>query len=249
LIFFLFLKKIKMQCASRVVNNTYSQKFGDNHHIFYVEQRCTTMSNSSVCILCSTKTDTKTQTSRKFNHGTINEPLPDNSHIYGSKWYNNIVKKYQTPSADIIEFAEKYQRTARMGSVVTVVPETVVPLVPETVVPVTVVPIVPETLVTETFVPEVPVAPKKRVRKKKPVICDTLIKEVSLPTHIEKTLEEVETYNIEYIKLHQIEHNGTTYFKDNKNKLYRKIKDDIGPYVGRLDKNSIIDIPDSDNEN
>ena len=89
----------------------------------------------------------------------------------------------------------------------------------------------------------------KRVRKKKPVICDTLIKEVSLPTHIEKTLEEVEAYNIEYIKLHQIEHNGTTYFKDNKNKLYRKIKDDIGPYVGRLDKNSIIDIPDSDNEN
>jgi len=245
LIFFLFLKKIKMQCASRVVNNTYSQKFGDNHHIFYVEQRCTTMSNSSVCILCSTKTDTKTQTSRKFNHGTINEPLPDNSHIYGSKWYNNIVKKYQTPSADIIEFAEKYQRTARMGSVVPLVP--VVTLVPAvTVVPVT---SVPETVVPVTVVPEVPLAPKKRVRKKKPVICDTLIKEVSLPTHIEKTLEEVEAYNIEYIKLHQIEHNGTTYFKDNKNKLYRKIKDDIGPYVGRLDKNSIIDIPDSDNKN
>ena len=231
-----------MQCASRVVNNTYSQKFGDNHHIFYVEQRCTIMSNSPVCILCSTKTDTKTQTSRKFNHGTIHEPLPDNSHIYGSKWYNNIVKKYQTPSADIIEFAEKYQRTARMGSVVTVVPvEPVIPVIP--VIPVApLAPLAPLATV-------VPVVPIKRARKKKPVICDTLIKEVSLPTHIEKTLEEVEAYNIEYIKLHQIEHNGTTYFKDNKNKLYRKIKDDIGPYVGRLDKNSIIDIPDSDNEN
>ena len=37
-------------------------------------------------------------------------------------------------------------------------------------------------------------------------------------------------------------------FKDSKNKLYKKIKDKIGTYVGRLHNDSIVDIPDSDDE-
>jgi len=55
----------------------------------------------------------KVQTSRKFNHGTIHEPIPDNSHIYGSTWYYNAVKKYGEPSNDSITMAEQYQQNAR----------------------------------------------------------------------------------------------------------------------------------------
>ena len=79
-------------------------------------------------------------------------------------------------------------------------------------------------------------------------------KEVTMPTHIETKIEYIDTdgFNIEYIKLTQFEHNGSIYFKDNKNKLYKKIKDKIGQYIGRFNPeiNSIdTDIPDSDDEN
>ena len=81
-------------------------------------------------------------------------------------------------------------------------------------------------------------------------------KEVSLPTHIETKLEEVDIdgYKIEYVKLAVFEVGQATYFRDSvKNKLYKKIKErGIGAYIGRWnpDTDSIIaDIPDSDNEN
>ena len=71
-----------------------------------------------------------------------------------------------------------------------------------------------------------------------------------MPTHIETKLEEINTEDsrIEYIRLISFEHNGSMYFK-NKNKVYKKIKDKIGQYVGKLYNDSIIDIPDSDDEN
>jgi hypothetical protein len=67
-------------------------------------------------------------------------------------------------------------------------------------------------------------------------------------------MEEVDSsgYSIEYIKLTVFDANGTSYFRDAiKNKLYKKVKDKIGVYVGRWnpDTDSIIaDIPDSDEE-
>jgi len=199
-----------MRCISRVTDDTYSQKFGDGYHNFYVEQRCTVMSPSEICSLCSVKTATKVQHSRKYNHGTINTPIPDHSHIYGSKWYEDAVKKYTAPAQNVIAFAEQYKRN--------------------------------------TYLATIPPTPKKR----RPVVVKTELihKELSIPTHMEKTLEYVDTdgFNIEYIKLHQIEYNGNTYFKDSKNKLYKKIKDNIGPYVGRLEGSDIINIPDSDEE-
>jgi hypothetical protein len=80
-------------------------------------------------------------------------------------------------------------------------------------------------------------------------------KEVSLPTHIESKLEEIDSegFSIEYIKLSVFEVGQATYFRDSsKNKLYKKIKEKgIGNYVGRWnpDTESIItDIPDSDEE-
>jgi hypothetical protein len=107
--------------------------------------------------------------------------------------------------------------------------------------------------------------PKKKISNKKEpdTPYSTLVnstnqlihKEVSLPTHIETKLEEIdsEEFQVEYIKLTLFETNGSTYFRDNnKNKLYKKIKDKgIGAYIGRWnpDTDSIIhNIPDSDDE-
>jgi hypothetical protein len=79
--------------------------------------------------------------------------------------------------------------------------------------------------------------------------------EVCIPTHIEKTLETVDTdgYEIEYVRLTKFEHNGIKYFRDmKKQKLYERVKDtSVGKYVGRYDSYSdsiIEDVPDSDSE-
>jgi len=79
-------------------------------------------------------------------------------------------------------------------------------------------------------------------------------KEVVLPTHIEAKLDEFDAdgYEIEYVRLTPFEANGTTYFRDStKNKLYKKVKDKIGEYVGRWNPDNekiYSDVPDSDAE-
>ena len=198
-----------MRCISRITDDTYSQKFGNNHNKFYIEFRCNLPCDDLICSKCVDKSG-KVQTSRKFNHGTIYEPIPDISHIYGSKWYHNAVKKYGEPSNDSITLAEKYQLDARKESEIN--EEKVI-----------------------------------RVRPKA-LKAEYITKEVSMPTHIETKMEEIEGDKIEYIKLVKITHNSLLYYKDNKNKLYKNVNNKIGSYVGRLHNDSIVDIPDSDDE-
>jgi len=69
-----------------------------------------------------------------------------------------------------------------------------------------------------------------------------------MPTHIETKMEEIEVDKIEYVKLVNIKHNSLLYYKDNKNKLYKNVNNKIGCYVGRLQNDTIVDIPDSDDE-
>ena len=296
-----------MKCISRYTDNTYAQQFGDGRHKFYLEFRCNRpcLKNMDCCAKCAEKTDTKLQTSRKFKHGNINEPIPDNSHMFGGKWYYEAAKKWNPPPSEIIEFAFTYQKEAR-GEFVVEQPDynelskakkqpitqemprakkieengiTQLESVKRSKKPkvATEKPIsneqnkeakrtrkpkvAPAETATETVVSE----PKKRIQRKKTPITPytTLIsstvplvhKNVSLPTHIETNLEEVDIdgYKIEYIKLAIFEVGQATYFRDSiKNKLYQKIKErGIGAYVGRWspDTDSIIDIPDSDNEN
>lgn len=268
------------------------------------------------CAKCAEKSDTKLQTSRKFNHGNVNEPIPDSSHIFGGKWYYEAAKKWSPPPSEIIEFALSYQKEAR-GDFVVEQPDydelskakkqSLTQEMPR-----------PKKVVTESGItPTEPVEPVKRGRKpkvapepsatdgvpteeskpvkrtRKPKVAadpveppttetvpepkkrtprkkapdtpySTLVssttqlvhKEVSLPTHIETKLEEVDIdgYKIEYVKLSVFEVGQATYFRDSvKNKLYKKIKEKgIGAYVGRWnpDTESIVtDIPDSDDEN
>jgi len=217
----------------------------------------------------------KLQQSRKFNHGAINEPIPDISHIFEGKWYNDGIKKWGAPPSEIIEFAIKSRNEARQGFMPVELP---IPLpVKKPIVAVESTPVIAEVVqVIEKVEPKKrgkpkvasestdDLEPKKRVARKRPCVTpySTLVsttpqlvhKEVSLPTHMESKMEEVDSsgYSIEYIKLTVFDANGTLYFRDAiKNKLYKKVKDKIGVYVGRWnpDTDSIIaDIPDSDEE-
>jgi hypothetical protein len=106
-----------MFCISRYTNDEYTQQFGNGRNKFYIEFRCNMpcANGSDVCSKCVDKNITVSQTSKKFNHGKVNEPIPEVSHIYGGKWYKQAVKKYGEPSPDVIEFAIQYQKKARDG--------------------------------------------------------------------------------------------------------------------------------------
>jgi hypothetical protein len=269
------------------------------------------------CAKCAEKSDlNKLQTSRKFNHGNVNEPIPDNSHIFGGKWYHDGIKKWSPPPSEIIEFALAYQKEAR-GDFIVEQPnydelasvkkqslsqemprakkiidnETAGATVTDAV---TAAPVKrarkpkvagledptstntvetpksksrkPKVAPSTSDTTEAPSEPKKRAPRKKaePTPYSTLVnttnqlvhKEVSLPTHIESKLDEVDIdgYRIEYVKLSVFEVGQATYFRDtNKNKLYKKIKEKgIGAYVGRWNPETdsiVTDIPDSDDEN
>ena len=296
-----------MLCISRYTDDTYAQQFGDGRHKFYLEFRCnrTCLKGMECCAKCAEKSDfSKLQTSRKFNHGNVNEPIPDNSHIFGGKWYQDGIKKWSQPPSEIIEFALAYQKEAR-GNFIVEQPNydelssikkqslsqemprakkndndtnNIAEPVKRT--------RKPKVAVTEPDTEEIkkpkarkpkvapsasdatdaPSEPKKRVARKKaePTPYSTLVsttnqlvhKEVSLPTHIESKLDEVDIdgYHIEYVKLSVFEVGQATYFRDfTKNKLYKKIKEKgIGPYIGRWNPETdsiVTDIPDSDNEN
>lgn len=295
-----------MVCISRYANKDFAQRFGDGRHRFYFEFRCNRpcLEFSEHCKFCQNRQpDATHQFFLCFDHGNVNQPLPDNSHIYGSKWYFEAVKKYGEPPSEIIEFALQYQKEARKDFIIEnniepskdekqsisqemprskkIIDESGVPVkhslkpVIEVTNTIDIIEDVPKSVkrtkkpkVAPEVIPDItPVtAVKKRAPRKKPstiayntITTNTLNnlnhQEISLPTYIEKKLEEIDSegYDIEYIQLNLFEANGTTYFRDGKkNKLYKKIKDKvIGAYIGRWnpDTESIIsNIPDSDDE-
>lgn len=249
-----------MACPSRVTDDMYTQYFGNNRNRFYLEFRCNRpcFKDMPTCIKCAEKSQTSIQTSRKFNHGMVWDPIPEGSHLYGGRWYQEGIKKWGEPSSDIMEFALQHQNDARKGVTM------VLPLVPEVLPQVQSAakpplakkskkPKLAKLVVEET--PVVP-SPKPTLRKKTPYVAlpppSPICKEVVLPTHIENTLEELnaDEYEVEYIKLSPFEWESVPYYRDSKkNKLYRKTKDRID-YVGRFDPQteSIHDVPDSDQE-
>ncbi len=107
-----------MPCISRITDEKLAQRFGDGKHNFHLELRCNLpcLPGLDICSKCTEKSPTyKTHGSRKFDHGKINEPIPDNSHIFGGKWYNDRLATYGSPPPEIIQFALQYQQEARQG--------------------------------------------------------------------------------------------------------------------------------------
>lgn len=268
-----------MACLSRITDETHAQYFGNGHNKFYVEFRCNLpcISGTSLCLKCSSKSNTcKVQSSRKFPHGNINEPIPDSSHIFGGKWYHQACQKYGIPNEDVIQFAVKHQQQARDGFDPSLYPPLEVLIEkPKSKKKNTV---SPKSISVEESKEDIPATISKETNEKKKSKestsrksktvktavnpysslvqhTNTLVyKEVSLPTHLEKTLEEVDTDDgeIEYVTLQPFELHGSSYFRDpKKNKLYKNVKQKIGDYIGRYDPHKEIihtDLPDSDDE-
>lgn len=176
----------------------------------------------NVCEDCSIKTMSTIQWCRKIDHGTIYDPIPDRSHLFGGNWYEDGVRKWGAPSAESIELALVYQKKARTIGESVVAPSKVpspsppmepvkrgrkpkvAPAVAPTVALTTASNVEPNTAadaqLPEQAVPEPPAKKTavKRPRKPKAVtpvkMADPSMvqKEVVLPTHMEQEREEVD---------------------------------------------------------
>jgi len=267
-------------CISRITDDAYTQKFGNGRNNFYIELRChgTCIRGLDVCLRCVEKSDTcKNQASRKFPHGNVNEPIPDKSHIFGGKWYEEHVRKYGTPSEDVLQFAIEHQRKARDGfpPLPPVVVETAVAVAPSK-------KILRVTRATKEEVEQwnreeeekkessSNEKPKRRIVRRSATVKEAtttnpyrsfveshppmIHQEVTVPSHLETTLEQfdAEGFRIEYVKLEPFVFQGITYYRDaSKQKLYEHNARAIGNYVGRYDREREeirTDIPDSDDE-
>lgn len=103
-------------CVSRVTAIDARCYFADLKHKFFLEMRCDrpcSDPNRNVCEDCSIKTMSTIQWCRKIDHGTIDQPIPDRSHLFGGNWYEDGVRKWGAPSAKDIETALEHQRKAR----------------------------------------------------------------------------------------------------------------------------------------
>ena len=267
-------------CHTRITNKN-CKYFADGVHKFYLEYCCNQpcIEGKTCCKSCiKIHKGARSQFDSTYPHGHMSEPIPDHSHIFGGKWYEERIHVWGSPSEEVLTLALQHQVEARqfytlskadvvsdkhnMGRPKKIVDEHAEPVkrtrkpkvgvVPEVSVPVAQVAQVVET------------KPKAKPRKKptKPieepakVEVQHICKEVVIPTYIEEKIEEIDTqdYEIEYVILTNIEIDKITYYHDaKKHKLYEIIKNKgIGPYVGRYcPRTELIctDVPDSDEEN
>jgi len=88
----------------------------------------------SICSTCKKIPQDVTATMRTF-HGKLSEPIPNTSHIYGSKWYWDKVEKYGAVNAKWLADAQKAQtqieETYAGYGVFKLVPYTVTPVAPQ----------------------------------------------------------------------------------------------------------------------
>ena len=239
-------------CLSRVTAIDARRYYADQKHKFFLEMRCGRPCADQICGDCLEKSPTSIiQWCRKVDHGLVSDPIPDRSHIFGGAWYEAGVLKWGAPSADAIRDSLEYQAKARelSASLSAVLSASKVPSPSP--------PMEAKRGRKPKLAPsDAPSEPKEK-RPRKPAIAAPALmvqKEVVLPTHMENTREIIDTdgYEIEYVKLSLFTIGDSIYFRDSKkNKLYKRIKDKIGGYVGRYDPRTEsihTDVPDSDDE-
>lgn len=266
-------------CHTRITNKNCNY-FADGLHKFYLEYCCNKpcIEGQTRCKSCiKIHKGARSQFDSTYPHGHMSEPIPDHSHIFGGTWYEERVRDWGAPSAEVIALALLCQAEARqfytihtsskadsvstshdMGrpkKVVETAETTVTKVVPEKrsrKPKVGVIPAAVEASVEEKPKPK----PKKKATKEEPVLeAQNICKEVVIPTYIEEKVEELDThdYEIEYVILTHLEIEKTLYYHDNKKqKVYEMIKHkEIGPYVGRYCPHRQIictDVADSDDE-
>ena len=283
--------KSTMLCISRITDPSHAGHFGDGVHKFYLEMRCPqpALMNQRICQKCTKiYAECKNQFCGLYDHGKVNEPVPDRSHMYGGKWYHEKVKEWGEPPREILALAIQYQENARQGleikeSEPSMITEMSAELKKKGRTKAAAEDLKAEAAQPEDLKAEAQQAPKQKTKKAeksaeepvekpkgKPKIAKPKVakpkvspkqtsepsnhKEVAIPTHMEKTMEEFDTdgFEIKYVLLVPFEVNDTNYFRDRKKeKLYKNTKGSIGHYVGRWDPDmeSIhTEVPDSDEE-
>jgi len=267
-----------MLCISRITDPSHARHFGDGVHKFYLEMRCPqpALSNQRICQKCTKiYAECKNQFCGLYDHGKVNEPVPDRSHMYGGKWYREKVKEWGEPPREILALAIQYQENARQGLEIKEMGPSILSEMSAEPKKKGRTKAAPEDLktVAEPAQEDLKPPPKRKTKKEepkpkmaKPKVAKPKVspksttsepsnhKEVTIPTHMEQTMEEFDTdgFEFEYVILVPFEVNETNYFRDRKkDKLYKNIKGAIGPYVGRWDPDmeSIhTEVPDSDEE-
>jgi hypothetical protein len=257
------------QCIGRIAKVSSIAHFGDGKHRFYIPYRCSNQSlaHSNCCGRCNDRGTDKLQSSGKFDHGLITEPIPDHSHMYHGKWYKDGCGLWGVPLTETVRLAEEQHRVTHPLELVpvpapapiTIAPRTIVPLKrrkPEhsaTAVEASTTVTAVEAVTVVTVIPEKQRKPRAKKTTAASVVLPAAIEHITA-THVEKDMEEVyiDDYEVEHVKLSPFEHNDTMYYRDTtKNKLFEHIKGGFGAYVGRYDPYSDCirnDIPDSDEE-
>jgi len=252
------------QCIGRISKVKGILHFAEGRHRFYLEYRCSNnvIVNTDKCIRCTDRSTDKIQSSGKYDHGNVNEPIPDHSQMYGGKWYTDGCAKWGVPSSEDIKKAEEHRDAARAAFMIanattTVINQEIVsPNIPTKRKKRIIYPADPVPTAAPIAAPTAP-QPRKRVIKpkmKNEIIIPVESKSI-IATHIEKEIEEfcTDDYEVEYVPLIPFEHSDVSYFREPvKNKLFERKNKTIGAYIGRYDSYTDTirtDIPDSDSEN
>jgi hypothetical protein len=102
-------------CLTRITNPKTTQYFADGKHKFYLEYCCCRpcIKGTNKCSSChKIHSGARSQFDSTYPHGSINEPIPDHSHIFGGTWYQQRVSLWGAPSAEVIALAKQYQDEA-----------------------------------------------------------------------------------------------------------------------------------------
>ncbi len=248
------------RCLARIVRDSDRGSFGDGSY-FYHELRCShnSLKDSDFCQYC-VKRQSKVVTSWTTNmptlpYGRITDPLPPESHIFGSHWYTEKAQKKGAPSEIEMARAKKAQLDAR-GIQEEKAPEVVSDTQKKRKFKV----VGSQAATVPVAAPAPPAAvaveKPKRVRKFKVALPTPVALPVSVPSKAVESREQpiqITEEDVLVIKVKKFEHNGRWYFlNSSKDKLY-SIGSDGAPfqYCGRWnrEKQTIdADIHDSDCE-
>lgn len=215
-----------MWCQKRITNQDLLVRFQDGKHRFYLESVCgNPVEEGKLCNACRTlNVQTKTQDVKTFPHGLVSEEYPACSHIYDSTWYTKKVKAYGPPSQEDLELAMEAQKRARAGLRTRSIKEMLMNSEK------------PVEKVAEKVAEKAPEkAPEKEKRKpgrkpkeepERPKLSENAIHAISSSTKYAESMDTpLEISGIVRTTFKLVVHNGSEYWKDNTDRIYKKTKE------------------------
>ena len=102
-------------CHTRITNKN-CKYFADGIHKFYLEYCCNQpcIEGQTRCKSCiKIHKGARSQFDSTYPHGHMSEPIPDHSHIFGGKWYEERIHVWGSPSEEVLALALQHQVEAR----------------------------------------------------------------------------------------------------------------------------------------